>query len=116
MHPAQILLLALSAFLPTTLSAPTQPSNTTLLEKRYNGPSIGSFISPTCSGQPLTGKMKHPSWDCFTFSPLSDNIGINWGGDRALGINFFTDRKCQKWATKTVWSPSNPESDNHGVS
>lgn len=114
MHPTQILLLALSA-LPFTLSAPT--GNTTLpLEKRYNGPSIGSFISPTCSGQPLTGHMKHPSWSCFTFQPMSDNVGINWGGDRALGINFFTDKECQTWATKTVWSPANPVDDNHGLS
>ncbi|KAL8717802.1 MAG: hypothetical protein Q9225_004988, partial [Loekoesia sp. 1 TL-2023] len=80
--------------------------------KRYNGPSIGSFLSTNCAGQPLTGKMTHHSWDCFKYSPLSNNVGINWGGDRALGINFYTDDNCSKWATKTICSPADPGMDN----
>ncbi|KAL9597056.1 MAG: hypothetical protein Q9219_005385 [cf. Caloplaca sp. 3 TL-2023] len=115
MHATNLLLLALSA-LPSTFSLPTTNTTTSSLEKRYNGPSMGSFLSTDCSGQPLTGKMKHPSWSCFKFNPMSDNIGINWGDDRALGARFFTDDKCSqdKYATKTLWAPLLEEGKDNG--
>ncbi|KAL8996063.1 MAG: hypothetical protein Q9169_004339 [Polycauliona sp. 2 TL-2023] len=108
-----ILTLALSA---STLAFPA-PANITDsdLDKRSNAVTrIGSFQDPTCKGKPVENKWKgKETWQCFKFTPTTDNVGIDWATyTRALGIDFFTDDKCEKWATSTVYAPSGPAYDN----
>ncbi|KAL8725246.1 MAG: hypothetical protein Q9166_007485 [cf. Caloplaca sp. 2 TL-2023] len=110
-----LLTLALSA---TTLAFPA-PSNITSpdfteLEKRGGGPKISSFDNMYCSGKPINQKWTDGNdWSCFKFTPVSDNVGINWSTQmRALGITFFTDDKCTNWATKSVIAPQTQMGDN----
>ncbi|KAL8922654.1 MAG: hypothetical protein Q9172_003469 [Xanthocarpia lactea] len=107
-----LLTLALSA---TTLAFPA-PANITdfELEKRINGDTrIGSFDNAFCSGKPVGKWTGGNDWDCFRFTPTTDNVGIDWSTQaRALGINFFTDEKCEKWATAGVYAPPTAMGDN----
>ncbi|CAL8581505.1 hypothetical protein XPA_007194 [Xanthoria parietina] len=109
-----LLMLALSA---TTLAFPA-PANLTdsELEKRKNfSLRIGSFDPIDCSGKPVGKWIDGNFFDCFKFTPRTDNVGLDWStSDRAKGIDFFTDEKCgkDKYATKRVWAPKSELQDN----
>ncbi|KAL8929007.1 MAG: hypothetical protein Q9208_001450 [Pyrenodesmia sp. 3 TL-2023] len=116
-------LLALSA-LPSTLAFPTAPSSTnqTLHPRggrdKWSGghPKIGSFLDPTCALKsliPPPPKTKFAAgWGCIKFTPETDNVGIEWGNTRARALNFFTDDKCEDYATEMLVSPVYEGLDN----
>ncbi|KAI4230364.1 MAG: hypothetical protein L6R40_008029 [Gallowayella cf. fulva] len=111
-----LLTLALSATTTLAFPAPSS-SNTTisaLLEKRISGnPQIGSFDNGFCAGKPVVKYTGHHDWDCFKYTPTTDNVGLNWGTQsRALGITFFTDDNCKNWATASVYAPKTAMGDN----
>ncbi|KAL8685633.1 MAG: hypothetical protein Q9224_005741 [Gallowayella concinna] len=106
------LAMALSA---TTLAFPA-PANMTVsdIEKRDSGnPNIAAFDNGFCSGKAVVRPTGHNDWDCFKYTPSTDNIGINWGTQsRALGITFFTDDNCKNWAGPSVVAPTTAMGDN----
>ncbi|KAL8707682.1 MAG: hypothetical protein Q9220_007344 [cf. Caloplaca sp. 1 TL-2023] len=104
-----------TTLLTLALSAAALPQNATSdsLTKRFGGePSIASFSNGFCSGPPLEPHRLHHGINCIPFTPLSDNVGINWSNVRALGINFYTDTKCKQYATGTLYASLDPRLDN----
>ncbi|KAL8896788.1 MAG: hypothetical protein Q9192_002910 [Flavoplaca navasiana] len=118
MQYTALLTLALSA---STFAFPA-PANLTdsesdlSLEKRKNSEiRIGSFGNQFCEGKPVGKWTDGNDFECFKFTPSTDNVGIDWSTMvRALGINFFTDDKCgdDKWATTTLYAPQSALRDN----
>ncbi|KAL9637697.1 MAG: hypothetical protein Q9204_001770 [Flavoplaca sp. TL-2023a] len=118
MQYTTLLTLALSA---SSLAFPA-PANLTdyesdlSLEKRKNSEiRIGSFGNQFCEGKPVGKWTDGKDFECFKFTPTTDNVGIDWSTMvRALGINFFTDDKCgdDKWATTTLYAPVSAMGDN----
>ncbi|KAL8637691.1 MAG: hypothetical protein Q9228_005067 [Teloschistes exilis] len=122
MHYTTFLTLALSAAVTTPVLAAPAPvlssnssfsdtNTTTDLHSRGifdNGPQIGSFADQFCTGKPVDngGKLIYGGkYNCVKWTPSTDNMGINWGSVRALGVDFYSDDACNNAATKTYWAP-----------
>ncbi|KAL9578570.1 MAG: hypothetical protein Q9212_005631 [Teloschistes hypoglaucus] len=132
MHYTTLLTLALSAAVTTPVLAAPAPvlssnssfsdTNTTTTDLRTRGwfdkgPEIGSFADQFCTGKPVDNGNKlvyGGKYKCVKWTPSTDNMGIMWGGARALGVSFYSDNDCQKAATKTYWAPTDYSDNGKG--
>ncbi len=98
MQLTSILIIALSAGALAFPSPNVTSTDSSRLSKRGNYGWLSSFqdSDTTCSGL-WGGSRPKVHEDCIKFSPISDNVGINWGRSplNFNGISFYSDDKCQ---------------------
>ncbi|KAI4202133.1 MAG: hypothetical protein LQ350_002800 [Teloschistes chrysophthalmus] len=98
----------------------THTTTTTDLRTRGlfdRGPRIGSFADQFCTGNPVDNGNKliyAGNYNCVKWTPSTDNMGIDWGSARSLGVNFYSDKDCKNAATKTYWAPFDSQDNGKG--
>ena len=108
MHLSTILLpLALSA---AALAAPSTNTTTPFpLTKRATYGWLSSYApdDTTCKGFYYKPARPKVYADCLKFSPVSDNVGINWGTWPLsyTGLDIFSDDNCKVSAGPRVDAP-----------
>ncbi|KAG6993919.1 hypothetical protein G7Y79_00049g084790 [Physcia stellaris] len=111
------LLLSLSLPLLTTALPLDAPTNTTeplftnfpsTLEERGHYGWLSSYAPTdrTCKGG-WGGSRPKIMGDCIPFTPVSDNVGINWGTApyKIAGLDAFSDDKCGHQVGVTIEAP-----------